>query len=876
MKLSALRLHNVRRFADKGIAIEGIADGVNLLCAANEYGKSTCFDALHALFFQAHTGTASAVRALQPYGGGSPLVEADIVTSEGAFRLTKKFVGGRRAIVRDIASGRVIAQADEAERFIGNLVRGGSGGPAGLLWVRQGNTGLEKRSRADDAEEKTARETLLTSVQGELEALTGGRRMTDVLEACEDDLARLVTSTLRAKAGGPYARAIEERDRLAAEETKLAKDVEDLRSALLERRAIRRQLATIDAPEEETARRAAATAAEKAYEQTKAQREALNTAEAQAALARNRHDQAKAKLDAFRANMVGMRELRAQYDAALKRRDDAAARQRAALSADTDAAAKLDAAEREEQAARDLLDRLAKAERARDAALRLEALRERLSQAEVAQKEIAEGEAASRSLDVPDKALRELEQLDTEIAGLRAAATMNAPSLRVDYESGAQGRVTLDGISLKAGDERAITAPIALTLDGIGTLSLTPGQAVTRTDRLSAAEDQRRQRIAALGVQSLQAVRERQALARDRKSDTERARDRLKIYAPDGVAALRDEIAALAALGAGDLELKGDPDRMREAHQVAQMRVADTRQAVKAANSAQQEAGRALVEAETALAGIVAKRDALAAQLGPEEERGARESVLAEDLTQASEKLRNALALIDTLALAADALAKAEAAYQRTQSALKAADAERARLKQSLAGLDGRIRTRADDAVEEVWQETVDARKAAEARVARFRKEVDVLVRLRDAFASARTEARDHYFEPVMRELRPLIGLLFDDASVSFDDSTLLPLSLNRSGQEEKVEHLSGGMREQLAILTRLAFARLLARSGHPAPVILDDALVYSDDDRIERMFDALHRQSRDQQIIVFSCRQRAFSRLGGHVLQIADWSPQA
>src|SRR3546814_10042253 len=62
---------------------------------------------------------------------------------------------------------------------------------------------------------------------------------------------------------------------------------------------------------------------------------------------------------------------------------------------------------------------------------------------------------------------------------------------------------------------------------------------------------------------------------------------------------------------------------------------------------------------------------------------------------------------------------------------------------------------------------------------------------------------------------------------------------------------------------------RSCARDGKPAPVILDDALVYSDDDRIERMFDALHRQAREQQIIVFSCRQRAFQRLGGNVLQM-------
>ena len=92
-------LHNVRRFAGRGVAVEGIGDGVNVLCAVNEFGKSTCFDALHALFFQPHTGTPGAVQALRPYSGGNPLVEADITTANGAFRLTKQFYGGKRAVI---------------------------------------------------------------------------------------------------------------------------------------------------------------------------------------------------------------------------------------------------------------------------------------------------------------------------------------------------------------------------------------------------------------------------------------------------------------------------------------------------------------------------------------------------------------------------------------------------------------------------------------------------------------------------------------------------------------------------------------------------------------------------------------------------------
>ncbi|RUU56728.1 DNA-binding protein, partial [Mesorhizobium sp. M7A.T.Ca.TU.009.01.1.1] len=146
MKLTALRLHNVKRFAGQGVAIENIGDGVNVLCAVNEFGKSTFFEALHALFFQPHTGTPEGVRLLRPYSGGNPVVEADITTSEGRYRLAKQFYGGRLASVIDLDGGRLLAQADEAEAFIGKLIHGGSAGPAGLLWVRQGVTGIERRS----------------------------------------------------------------------------------------------------------------------------------------------------------------------------------------------------------------------------------------------------------------------------------------------------------------------------------------------------------------------------------------------------------------------------------------------------------------------------------------------------------------------------------------------------------------------------------------------------------------------------------------------------------------------------------------------------------------------------------------------------------
>ena len=198
-----------------------------------------------------------------------------------------------------------------------------------------------------------------------------------------------------------------------------------------------------------------------------------------------------------------------------------------------------------------------------------------------------------------------------------------------------------------------------------------------------------------------------------------------------------------------------------------------------------------------------------------------------------------------------------------------------ASLREEISDLNGRISARSQEAVEEAWREIAEAGAAAASAAARLEREVALLQRLRAALEQARTEARDHFFEPVLRELRPLLELLFDDAAVVFDDKSLLPQTVQRDGQVEEVDRLSGGMREQLAVLTRLAFARLLAREGKPTPVILDDALVYSHDDRIEKMFDALHRQGRDQQILVFSSRQRAFAGLGRNMLRMESWSPR-
>ena len=136
-----------------------------------------------------------------------------------------------------------------------------------------------------------------------------------------------------------------------------------------------------------------------------------------------------------------------------------------------------------------------------------------------------------------------------------------------------------------------------------------------------------------------------------------------------------------------------------------------------------------------------------------------------------------------------------------------------ARLNLDLARLDERVRRSAEGAVEERLASVAQDLETARADLSRISRDVDVLRRLESALETARVAARDRYFTPVANALRPLLHLLWPEAQLDWDDADLLPRHLIRDGNEEAIGILSGGTQEQLALLVRLAFARLLRRT---------------------------------------------------------------
>ena len=184
-------------------------------------------------------------------------------------------------------------------------------------------------------------------------------------------------------------------------------------------------------------------------------------------------------------------------------------------------------------------------------------------------------------------------------------------------------------------------------------------------------------------------------------------------------------------------------------------------------------------------------------------------------------------------------LGAAEAALKRARSVVQGADEDRRRIGIELGRLDGTIDVRAGEAIEEELADVIVRLDAVERELEEIKFEIDVVAKLEEALEHARASARDRYVEPVLAELAPLVRLVWPEAKLRLDADDVLPAALERAGREEQFAVLSGGTQEQIAVLVRLAFARLLARGGAPAPVIFDDAIVFTDDDRIERMFDA-------------------------------------
>jgi DNA repair exonuclease SbcCD ATPase subunit len=869
MKLRAIELTNIRRFAGQSARLSGIGDGITVLCEPNEFGKSTFFDALQAVFFERHGSRNAVIKALQPHAGGAPEVAVEVDLPQGRFRIAKRWLQRQQAQVLD-ASGRLVAQADEAEAWIDRIMGSGLSGPSGLLWVRQGLMGVEPEGGAtDDRRERerglATRRDLLSSVAGEIDMMTGGRRMDLSLDRVKAELAVLVTDSGRPKANGEWKRALERAEAIALREAELRPRLQRLSGDLARRTEVQRALAQLTDPEAIADRTRTLNEAETLHAAALAHQAQIARAETTLRLARLDAEQSGTEL----ARLEKLRDRLAEAEAKLRLAEEAAAEARSRSEElsrrEQTATQALDSVVLQARDLRQRFDRSNRASAAKMAKDRAEDLQRRLGKAVQAQAELDRARAGRERILASPAAVAAAEKAQTELDLAQARAEAQAVTIEALPDAGAQA--LLAGHPLPAAPQ-PLFAAAEVALPGFGRLRVDPGTA--RISDVSAEIQAARKRLetalASCGAESLPDALAALAESRGLDASIVQATALLAAIAPDGIDTLRSGLARAQA--DGSVVLAGDDVEDGDALSAA-LADAETREA--GATAALRTAHDILVEANQTRAVAEANRITAERMLATAKSEAGDAAALADrmaTLTATVASLAGARSTAEvalaTLQASAPDLATTEARLARARSAADQAVRETAKAREDLAGLNATIAALADEGLEEELSVMAEERAEVEARAARYEAEVRSLTRLRQALEDARNTARETYFAPVLRELQPLLSILQPGAQLMIDDATLLPTTLTRNGQEEPLDVLSGGTREQLAILTRLAFARLFAAAGRPVPVILDDALVHSDDDRIEAMFDALHRTARDQQILVFTCRQRAFAALGG------------
>lgn len=134
---------------------------------------------------------------------------------------------------------------------------------------------------------------------------------------------------------------------------------------------------------------------------------------------------------------------------------------------------------------------------------------------------------------------------------------------------------------------------------------------------------------------------------------------------------------------------------------------------------------------------------------------------------------------------------------------------------------------------------------------------------LRSVMGRHRDTTRMRYVEPYRAELQRLGRPVFGPTFEVDVDSDLRILSRTLGGITVPYESLSGGAKEQLGILARLAGGALVAKED-TVPVVIDDALGLTDPDRLAKMSEVFDTVGAHGQVIVLTCSPTRYDGVTG------------
>lgn len=869
MKLHRLRIDGFKRFRDP-LELGDLVEGLNLFVAPNESGKSTVAEAIRAAFFERHK--SSSVVGLRPWNDHSatPTVEIDFDIAGKPARLTKAFLGKKRCNL--VIDGRQL-DGLAAEDHLGGLLgfsfagKGASTpehmGIPGLLWIKQGSShDIAKPVRFASDYLRNA----LGDALGEL-AASEGDEIIRVVEEERNELLTPSTGTPR----GTYQEALKRSSAIEVELAILQADIQAYRGGVdrLANLRLAHDREAAERPWLVLQTQLAQAQAQLADAQGLAQRKAAQD------LALT---QATAHVNALRDQLQAMeREQNALSvrQANLKAAEDLLHQARGQLHAwEPRYAAAVETSHRAREQLR--LARLA-AERqgqqrtVTDLTALVATLQHNHHEAQIQQNKLTNLRADALAVAVPSDQLDRLRACSEDLR--TAQARLDAISTTLEFELDATAKVQIGQAPLSDTKRLAIAARTDIDIDGVGRITVVPGG--EDLEVLIAARNRQQDELTTLlqsiGVGSLAAAEERARRHVQRVAEAEASAAVLAAHAPEGLAALAAELAAQTTKLA---DARSVLDTLAEDTTSSALTVSHAESEDLAARDALEDASTELNEAKFAVGEASAQAKAAAEELAALQTtlddplRTAKKTEVSQALTDAraqqstaqsqASELAQQLQTINLLVLQQDV-----ERLDRSAKQIVAAHTQRSTdITRLEAELEAKGALGQEEAAAEKMRELEQLRRRCE-ELGRRAKALDHLLKL---LSEKRSALARRLRAPLQKHLNHYLQILFPGAHVEVGED-LSPGAVTRTGangaETGEFLELSFGAREQLGVVARLAYADLLKEAGKPTLIILDDALVHTDQERLGHMKRVLYDAATRHQILIFSCHAEAWRDLG-------------
>lgn len=870
--IKSIEVSNFRKL--KGpVRIEGLGDGLTIIAGDNEEGKSTLLEAVRAALFEKHSLTGEVAESFQPYESSvRPEVSVEFSLNGGLYRIEKGFCQKPTAeLTTPTGSFSGQAAEDQLRELLGHSspARGASKpehqGIWGMLFVQQGS------AFQPIPVNESGQRTLRTALEAQVGDVLGGPESEKLISSVKDSYDRYYTPTGRPK--GELKQVHDDVAFLEVELSNIDGQLSDFDHKLDELVKLDLELSgpfnpdrMADLQERLQVARDAAKGLESLEQTFNQTGHALKVAAVEAEQARQQWDVRQRLIQSLEDNAMSFenhRETTARIARELEVLDSQVAERQG----------RSERAQTAVQDARSELRLLQSLRHAKDIEVQLDSLRAQLQKGQDAEAEIRETKRGLASVGLPQGSLDRLRTLSSQIDHARAKRSALATTLALDLNGSAEmGGQTLDP---KARVE--IYKQETLNLGQLGRLTITPGGAnvsgiLAELDRL---ERELSESLETLGVASLT-----EAEARDRREQELKGRlatelVRLSAIAPDGLDPLSERIDELEIRLSAIHEQLGDHGDEQRAVDDRALREAEDK--LRLAEGEEMEARSLLDEGRKQREGILSVLAEAQAALKANQSDADR---LTRDLESARSDHPDE-SLHKKVHASKQTLGAAQEAHEKAKTALEQADPEAVRsdlataeraidnftkqhnqINSRITELRGELRGQGHMGLGEKRQELQGRLDATRLRAETLDRQAGAISLLHQVLSEAEGEARDHFLQPISERVAPLLRRLFPDHRLVLGDDLDIAF-LDRDGLKEPFSSLSVGTREQLAILTRLAFAQLLVEQGKPAMVILDDALVYSDQERFERMKLILSQAAQHYQILLLTCRPGDYLSVG-------------